>query len=415
MALIVSLVWATYHNGSASNSCTGFHRFGHFLEFKRECEGRTLMKRSLAIGFLLFVTAWATAATRKVTIPGGTQLSVRITDKLSSGSAKVDQPFQGTLEAPVSVNGRVVFPKGAHVTGKVTAVHRSGRLSDPGVLELTLVSVGDGKNSWSLNTQPFKIKGESHAKSNVTKIGGTAAAGTILGAIFGGGKGAAIGAAAGAATGTAVAAASGKKEAQVESEAVLPFVTAGAVSGTVAETVVAQQAALPPPQAQPVERETEQMAYEGSEDSNDRGAYRRADRDDDDDDRDENRAYRRDDGDRYRRAEERERHSRRRYMEDFSDEDRRIIRSCYREDYSNLPPGLAKRNGNLPPGLARHIQRNGTLPPGLQKRVEPLSEYCTRQLPPAPDGWMPVYLSGRILLLDADYRIMDLFYLKGDD
>jgi hypothetical protein len=102
-------------------------------------------------------------------------------------------------------------------------------------------------------------------------------------------------------------------------------------------------------------------------------------------------------------------------MEDFSDDDRRIIRSCYRQDYSNLPPGLAKRDGHLPPGLERHIQRNGTLPPGLQRRVQPLSEYCTRQLPPVPEGWMPVALSGRILLLDADYRIMDLFYLRAED
>ena len=37
----------------------------------------------------------------------------------------------------------------------------------------------------------FRIKGESHTKSNVEKIGGTAGAGSILGAIFGG-KGALI-------------------------------------------------------------------------------------------------------------------------------------------------------------------------------------------------------------------------------
>ncbi len=35
---------------------------------------------------------------------------------------------------------------------------------------------------------------------------------------------------------------------------------------------------------------------------------------------------------------------------------------------SNLPPGLAKRNGNLPPGLQKHLDRTGHLPPGLEKR-----------------------------------------------
>lgn len=366
------------------------------------------MRRSLLFGIALILTtvSLANAAGNNIAIPAGAQISVRVTDKISSGKAQVGQIIHGTLETPLAVNGRVLYPKGAQVTGKVTAVHRSGKLSDPGVLELTLLSVSSGRNSSSLSTQPFKIKGESHAKSNVEKIGGTAAAGTILGAIFGGGKGAAIGAASGAAVGTTVAAATGKKEAVVESEAVLPFVAAGA-----GNVVVAQSSAQPAPQPQPV---PQQMREEDQDTP--QAVYRRTDRDDDDDQGEDRReAYRRNDDDHYREADDRPRHFRRRYMEDFGDDDRAVIRSCYREEDSSLPPGLAKRHGDLPPGLERHIQRNGTLPPGLQRRVEPLPGYCLRQLPPPPDGWMAVALGGRILLLDANYRIMDLFYLRGED
>jgi hypothetical protein len=53
----------------------------------------------------------------------------------------------------------------------------------------------------------------------------------------------------------------------------------------------------------------------------------------------------------------------------FSPRDRNAIRNYYRGAASNLPSGLAKRNGNLPPGLRK---RNGMLPPGLQKRLQPL-------------------------------------------
>ncbi|PYV55526.1 MAG: hypothetical protein DMG91_11915 [Acidobacteria bacterium] len=64
---------------------------------------------------------------------------------------------------------------------------------------------------------------KSHTKSNVTKIGGGAAAGALIGGLVGGGKGALIGTAAGAGAGTGVAAATGKQEAVVHAESALTF------------------------------------------------------------------------------------------------------------------------------------------------------------------------------------------------
>ncbi len=350
------------------------------------------MKRTpLAITALLAVLFISQAFA--ATIPAGTRVTVRITENLSSGKTKVGQLFHGALSAPIIVNGHVVYAKGSPVRGKVLAVHPSGRLSDPGVLDLSLLSVGNGHSSSTLHTQVFRVKGESHTKSNVEKIGGTTAAGTVLGAIFGGGKGAAIGAASGAAAGTTVAAATGKKEATVESEAVLAFVTANTSR---AATV------------QPVSQERQEYADQDG----DQRTYRHSERDDDEyrgDDR-----YRRDDRDRddgsYRRDDRDDGY----YARTFSDDDHRILQSCYSSDYSNLPPGLAKRGGKLPPGLERQLQRNGTLPPGLQKRVQPLPESCERSLPRVPVGWSRVALSGRILLLDGHARIMDMFVVYGN-
>ena len=95
----------------------------------------------------------------------------------------------------------------------------------------------------------------------------------------------------------------------------------------------------------------------------------------------------------------------------FGDRDRRIIRDYFRNRYSNLPPGLAKRGGNLPPGLEKHIQRNGQLPPGLQKRVEPFPQDLVSQLPRIAERIRRVILGRRALMLDDHNTILDEFLL----
>jgi hypothetical protein len=76
----------------------------------------------------------------------------------------------------------------------------------------------------------------------------------------------------------------------------------------------------------------------------------------------------------------------------FAPAERRTIIQYYRGNYSNLPPGLAKRGGNLPPGLQRQVRRTGHLPPGLEKRVEPFPTELERRLPGLP----PIYRRGII-------------------
>ncbi len=93
----------------------------------------------------------------------------------------------------------------------------------------------------------------------------------------------------------------------------------------------------------------------------------------------------------------------------FSVHDQEIIRGYYRDQYSNLPPGLAKRGGNLPPGLQKHLERDGTLPPGLQKRVQPFPQELEARLPRLPEGYRRVVLGADILILDRrTQRIMDI-------
>jgi hypothetical protein len=84
----------------------------------------------------------------------------------------------------------------------------------------------------------------------------------------------------------------------------------------------------------------------------------------------------------------------------FHTHDREIIIAFYHSQPSNLPPGLAKRNGNLPPGLEKHLERNGTLPPGLQKRVEPLPDELEIRLSRLPSGYRRCWVGGSVIILN---------------
>ena len=308
------------------------------------------LDRKLAVILVLLALPLAGLAQRRsrtVTIPAGTQVTVRMIDALSSETAQQGQEFRGSLEYPLLVDGREVLPRGADVTGRVVGVHKSGRLSDPGVLELELTSVGAGSRQTSIATERFVIKGESHTKSNATKIGGGAALGAIIGGIAGGGKGAAIGAGAGAAAGTGVAAATGKKNATIDSEAVLNW-------NTVDDAVVG---------------------------TSNRGSVRDA-----------------------AMYEQRDPAS----LRSFDTHDRSTVRNCYSDNASDLPPGLARRD-RLPPGLDRQLQQNGTLPPGLQRRVQYLPQVCEDQLPRLPNELQRVVYMRRVMLIDRDSRILDAF------
>jgi len=255
----------------------------------------------------------------------------------------------------------------SNVQGHVTNVEDSGRLSHPGVLDLQLDSVNSGSQSANLNTAPWTLKGCLAPKSNMAKIGGGTAIGAIIGGLAGGGKGAAIGAGVGAAGGTGVAAATGKREATVDSESIIPWMTS--LPSNVSNNSSPGRGRRGNNAGANRENNYEQARNNGSADyQGGRGDYRQ-----------------------------------------FSDNDRNYISQCYSGgDRTGLPPGLAKKD-RLPPGLEKQLQKNGKLPPGLQKRVQPLSANCQARLPRLPAEWERVVYGNRVILLDPQQTIVDIF------
>lgn len=160
------------------------------------------------------------------TVPAGTRITVRTDSQINSAHAHVGQSFHANLVKDLVVKGKTIAKAGAPAKGKVTYAKSSGRLHEPGQLSIRLTSIqlSNGK-TLPISTSAFRAKGKSHTKSNVTKIGGGAAAGALIGGVAGGGKGALIGTAAGAGAGTGVAAATGKEEAIIHAETAVSFTT----------------------------------------------------------------------------------------------------------------------------------------------------------------------------------------------
>ncbi len=158
-----------------------------------------------------------------LTVPGGTELDVRLITGLNSKDNKAGDVFDGTTETPVVVGEKTAIPKGAQVTGKVTSAVPSGRLKERAELWVTLTSVKVGGKTYNISTTTTGHKEGSKATRDILFIGGGAGAGAAIGGAAGGGKGAGIGAAIGAGAGTAGAMLTGHRDVKFPPETVLRF------------------------------------------------------------------------------------------------------------------------------------------------------------------------------------------------
>ncbi|HEY2114584.1 MAG TPA: BON domain-containing protein [Candidatus Angelobacter sp.] len=167
---------------------------------------------------------------QKITVPAGTQLSIRLNDEVNSEKAQVGDVFHGSLSSPVAIDDQTVIPTTADVEGRVVDVKSAGRFAGQSVLTLELTKLTMNGKSYSLQTSQWTKSGNGRGKSTAAKVGGGAAVGAVLGGIFGGGKGAAIGAAAGAGAGTGVSAATKGQQIIQRPEAIIAFKLQGPIT-----------------------------------------------------------------------------------------------------------------------------------------------------------------------------------------
>ena len=124
---------------------------------------------------------------------------------------------------PIEVDGRVVVPKGAEVTGKVVDAKKKGKIKGEARLELTLTGLDIKGRNYPIRTTMTNQTSAGKGKRTAVATGGGAGLGAIIGGIAGGGKGAGIGALVGGGAGLVGGAFTGNKQIELPAESALVF------------------------------------------------------------------------------------------------------------------------------------------------------------------------------------------------
>ena len=153
-----------------------------------------------------------------IALPSGTQLTVKLTNTLSTKGSEEGDPWAGKVEEPVFSGGEEVIPANSTVRGHVTFLNPEGRAKGRGELRLVAETISvpehgtftivarlktaENNTGSKLKDDEGTIEGPGKsAKSAAKEAGIGAAVGAGVGAIADGGTGALYGMAIGAMAG----------------------------------------------------------------------------------------------------------------------------------------------------------------------------------------------------------------------
>ena len=126
-------------------------------------------------------------------IPVGTEIDVRLQNSLNSGTAQVEDRFEGTTVADLNIEGRVAVPSGSVVRGVVTAVEPGTRTNRTSKMTVSFDQVTVNGRSYPIRgTVTQAIEGEG-IRGEAGRTAAGAGVGAIIGGILGGFKGALAG------------------------------------------------------------------------------------------------------------------------------------------------------------------------------------------------------------------------------
>jgi hypothetical protein len=94
-------------------------------------------RRAVCMALAMTAQAWAAR------IPAGTELSVRLVDKVATETTKPSTAIHATVIAPVIVEGAIAIPAGAQLVGEVKQA-KAATEQDPAALELVFTEIRDG-------------------------------------------------------------------------------------------------------------------------------------------------------------------------------------------------------------------------------------------------------------------------------
>jgi hypothetical protein len=160
----------------------------------------------------------------EVSVPAGTNLTIRINQHISVKTSRAGDRFDGEVEEPVvGSNNEVVIPRGAPVGGVVVESHRRGHFKGASILELRLTSLTLNGSRYRLDTADLTRTKKGKGKRSAALIGGGAGLGMLVGGVASGGVGLLVGGLAGGGAGTALSGLTGNRDIEIPAESIVRF------------------------------------------------------------------------------------------------------------------------------------------------------------------------------------------------
>jgi Ni/Co efflux regulator RcnB len=95
----------------------------------------------------------------------------------------------------------------------------------------------------------------------------------------------------------------------------------------------------------------------------------------------------------------------------INDHDRQAANTWYNQHKSNPPRGF-RRTDRLPAAYESRLQPGYQFDPYMRQRAYAAPSSLTRGFAPAPRGYRYMAVGGHIVLVDAQYRVADVFRLN---
>jgi hypothetical protein len=130
---------------------------------------------------------------RDVRLAAGTEISVQLGERLSSKTARLEDPVTASVFRPVRAEGALALPAGTRVRGVVVDVEAAQRPSKGGRLEILFDRIDVDGERVDFRGRVTSIDQGSDTGKTAGKAGLGAVIGGVLGGILGGGKGAVVG------------------------------------------------------------------------------------------------------------------------------------------------------------------------------------------------------------------------------
>jgi hypothetical protein len=164
-----------------------------------------MVKRVLLAVFLAAVAiplayAETPVETGSISVPAGTMLHCRTNQTVTTLLNKQWDAFSTSVTEPVTLNGRVVIPVGALLTGRIYLIERPGRIKGVGQMRLNIerITLPDGRDSPLAATlitaygpanvkvvgSEGLVKGPNSHLPDFEEIGAGTVGGTLLGLMF---------------------------------------------------------------------------------------------------------------------------------------------------------------------------------------------------------------------------------------